>query len=63
MSYNTNIRSKISPNSAYDLDVAWLSGKNPEVAIEIQISGSISLAVRKLREARQFNYRKVILVI
>ena len=63
MGYNTNTRSKISPNSAYELDVAWLSGKNPEVAIEVQISGSISLAIIKLREAREFNYRKVILVI
>jgi len=63
MGYNTNTRSKISSNSAYELDVAWLSGKNPEVAIEVQIGGSISLALRKLREAREFNYRKVILVI
>jgi predicted RNA-binding protein len=55
MGYNTNTRSKISTNSAYELDVAWLSGKNPEVAIEVQISGS--------KEAREFNYRKVILVI
>jgi len=63
MGYNTNTRSKISTNSAYELDVAWLSGKNPEVAIEVQVGGSISLAIRKLREAREFNYRKVILVI
>ena len=33
------------------------------MAIEVQIGGSLSLALRKLREAREFNYRKVILVI
>jgi len=63
MGYNTNTRSKITINSAYELDVAWLSGKNPEVAIEVQIGGNIDSAIRKLREAREFNYRKVILVI
>jgi predicted RNA-binding protein len=63
MGYNTNSRSKITSESAYELDVAWLSGKNPEVAIEVQIGGSIDSAIRKLREAREFNYRKVILVI
>ncbi|MEM2130322.1 MAG: EVE domain-containing protein [Candidatus Bathyarchaeia archaeon] len=63
MEFNTNTRYRITPESAYQLDVAWLSGKNPEVAIEIQIGGNIDSAVVKLREAREFNYRKVILVI
>lgn len=61
--FNTNTRFRITTESAYQLDVAWLSGKNPEVAIEIQIEGNLDSAIRKLREAREFNYRKVILVI
>jgi len=63
MEYNTNTRFRITSGSAYQLDVAWLSGKNPEVAIEVQIGGNLDSAIRKLREAREFNYRKVILVI
>lgn len=63
MGFNTNTRYRITPESAYQLDVAWLSGKNPEVAIEVQIEGNLDSAIRKLREAREFNYRKVILVI
>jgi len=63
MGFNTNTRFRITPESAYQLDVAWLSGKNPEVAIEVQIEGNLDSAIRKLREAREFNYRKVILVI
>ena len=56
MGFNTNTRYRITPQSAYQLDVAWLSGKNPEVAIEAQIEGNIDSAIRKLREAREFNY-------
>jgi predicted RNA-binding protein len=63
MGFNTNTRFRITPESAYQLDVAWLSAKNPEVAIEVQIGGNIDSAVIKLREAREFNYRKVIMVI
>jgi predicted RNA-binding protein len=63
MGFNTNTRFTITSESAYELDVAWLSGKNPEVAIEVQIGGNMDSAIRKLREAREFNYRKVILVI
>ncbi len=63
MEFNTNARFRITPESAYQLDVVWLAGKNPEVAIEIQIGGNLDSAIRKLREAREFNYRKVILVI
>ena len=44
MDYNTQTRHKITPDHAYELDVAWLSGKNPEVAIEIQISGNLTEA-------------------
>jgi len=62
MGYNTQTRHKITPDHAYELDVAWLSRKNPEVAIEIQISGNMTEAKDRLAHARKFNYRKVILV-
>ena len=62
LDYNTQTRHKITPDHAYELDVAWLSGKNPEVAIEIQISGNLTEAKDRLAHARKFNYRKVILV-
>ncbi|MFH1594882.1 MAG: hypothetical protein ABIG94_00725, partial [Pseudomonadota bacterium] len=45
------------------IDVAWLSGKNPEVAMEIQISGNLTEAKDRLAHARKFNYRKVILIL
>lgn len=63
MDYNTQTRHRISPDHAYQLDVAWLSGKNPEVAIEIQISGNLTEAKDRLSQARKFNYRKVIMVL
>lgn len=62
LDYNTQTRYKITPDHAYELDVAWLSGKNPEVAIEVQISGNLTEAKDRLAHARKFNYRKVILV-
>ncbi|MHC1729293.1 MAG: EVE domain-containing protein [Syntrophobacteraceae bacterium] len=63
MDYNTQTRHRITPDHAYQLDVAWLTGKNPEVAIEIQISGNITEAKDRLAQARKFNYRKVIIVL
>jgi hypothetical protein len=63
MDFNTQTRHKITPEHAYELDVAWLSGKNPEVAIEIQISGNLTEAKDRLAQARKFNYRKVIIVL
>ena len=63
LDYNTQTRHKIIPDHAYELDVAWLKGKNPEIAIEIQISGNLTEAKDRLAHARKFNYRKVILVI
>lgn len=63
MDYNTQTRHKITPDHAYELDVAWLSGKNPEVAVEIQISGNLTEAKDRLAQARKFNYRKVIMVL
>jgi predicted RNA-binding protein len=55
MDYNTQTRHKIIPGHAYELDVAWLSGKNPEIAIEIQISGNIVEAKDRLAQAKKFN--------
>ena len=63
MDYNVQTKHKITPDHAYELDVAWLSGKNPEVAIEIQISGNLTEAKDRLSQARKFNYRKVIMVL
>lgn len=63
MGYNTYTRHKVTPEHAVELDVAWLRGKNPEVAIEVQIGGNIVEAKDKLSQARKFNYRKVIMVI
>ena len=63
MDYNTQTKHKITTDHAYELDVAWLSGKNPELAIEIQISGNLTEAKDRLGQARKFNYCKVILVL
>lgn len=63
MEYNTFTRYKVTPLHKVELDVAWLKGRNPEVAIEIQIGGNITEAKEKLSQARKFNYRKVIMVI
>ncbi len=63
MDYNTQTRHRIAPDHAYELDVAWLSGKNPEVAIEVQISGNLTEAKDRLSQARKFNFRKVIMVL
>ena len=62
MDYNSQTRHKITPGHAYELDVAWLSGKNPEVAIEVHIEGNLTEAKDRLAQARKFNYRKVIIV-
>lgn len=63
MDYNTQTRHRIIPEHAYELDVAWLNGKNPEIAIEVQISGNLTEAKDRLSHARKFNYRKVIMVL
>jgi predicted RNA-binding protein len=63
MGYNAFTRHKITPEHALELDVAWLEGKNPEVAIEVQIGGEIIAAKERLAQAKKFNYRKVIVVI
>ncbi|MBA7490742.1 hypothetical protein ES702_01285 [subsurface metagenome] len=61
--YNTYTRHKITPEHSQELDVVWNTGENPDVAIEIQISGSIPSAITNLSQAKKFNYRKVIIVV
>jgi len=63
MDYNTQTRYKISPDHAYQLDVAWLNGRNPEMAIEVQDKGNLTEAKDRLAQARKFNYRKVIIIL
>lgn len=63
MGYNSVARHKVTPEHAIELDVAWLHGKNPEVAIEVQIGGNLTEAKDRLAQAKKFNYRKVIIVI
>jgi predicted RNA-binding protein len=63
MGYNTYTGYKITPEHNQKLDVAWLKEKNPAVAIEVQIGGSIPSAIANLTQAKKFNYRKVIIVI
>lgn len=63
MGYNTFTKHKITSEHNQELDVAWLKDKNPAVAIEIQIGGSIPSAIANLSQAKKFNYRKVIIVI
>lgn len=63
MGYNSVTRHKVTPEHAIELDVAWLHGKNPEVAIEVQIGGNLTEAKDRLAQAKKFNYRKVTIVI
>jgi predicted RNA-binding protein len=63
MGYNANVRHKITPAHPYELDVAWLRGKNPAIAIEVQVSGNITEAKERLSQAKKFNYQKVIIII
>jgi hypothetical protein len=63
MGYNAYTGHRVTPDHAVKLDVAWLQGKNPEVAIEVQIGGSIIEAKDKLAQAKKFNYRKIIMVV
>lgn len=62
MGYNAFTRHKITPEHALELDVAWFQGKNPEVAIEVQIGGEVIAAKERLTHAKKFNYRKLIMV-
>jgi len=63
MEFNTFTRHRVTPDHAVELDVAWLRGRSPELAAEVQIGGSIVEAKDKLAQAKKFNYRKVVMVI
>jgi len=61
--YHSHQRYKTRPDSPYEIDVAWLQNKNPQIAVEIHHGGILGDALDRLRHARDFNFRKVILVI
>jgi len=63
MEYNSVQRYKPRHDSPYQIDVVWLKNKNPQVAVEVHHSGILGDALSRLRFARDFNFRKVILVI
>jgi hypothetical protein len=63
MGYDSVQKYKTRPDSPYQIDVAWLQNKNPQIAIEIHYSGILGDALNRLRHARDFNFRKVVLVI
>lgn len=63
MGYDSVQRFKTHPDSPYQIDVAWLQKKNPHIAVEVHDAGNIVEALERLRHARDFNFRKVILVI
>jgi len=63
MGYDSVQRYKTRSDSPYQIDVAWLKNKNPKVAIEVHHSGVLGDALNRLRFARDFNFRKVILVV
>jgi len=46
-----------------EIDVVWLQNKNPQVAVEIHYGGNLGDALDRLRHARDFNFRKIIIVI
>jgi len=63
MDYNSIQRYKTRLDSPYQIDVAWLKSKNPQIAIEIHYGGNLGDALDRLRHARDFNFRKVVMVI
>ena len=63
MGYDSVQRYKTRRDSPYEIDVAWLQNKNPQIAVEIHHGGILGDALDRLRHARDFNFRKVVLVI
>lgn len=63
MGYNSIQRYKTHPDSPYEVDVAWLQTRNPQIAVEVQDKGDVDNALVRLRHARDFNFRKVILIV
>ena len=56
-------RYRTRSDSPYQIDVAWLQSKNPQIAIEVHHGGNLGDALDRLRHARDFNFRKVIMII
>lgn len=54
---------KTRRDSPYEIDVAWMKNRNPQIAVEIHHGGNLGDALDRLRHARDFNFRKVVLVI
>lgn len=63
MGYDSIERYHPAPDSPYQIDIAWLQNKNPQIAIEVHYGGVLGDAIDRLRHARDFNFRKVVLVI
>ena len=63
MGYDSVQRYKTRRDSPYVIDVAWLQSKNPQIAIEVHHGGILGDALDRLRHARDFNFRKVVLVL
>ncbi|MBM4432910.1 MAG: hypothetical protein FJ025_02815 [Chloroflexi bacterium] len=61
--YDSVQRYRTRLDSPYQIDVAWLRNKNPQIAVEIHHGGVLGDALDRLRHARDFNFRKVILVL
>lgn len=63
MGYDSVQKYKTRRDSPYEIDVAWLKSKNPQIAVEVHHGGVLGDALDRLRHARDFNFRKVVLVI
>ena len=63
MGYDSVQRYKTIQDSPYQIDVVWLQNRNPQIAVEIHHGGVLGDALRRLSHARDFNFRKVILVV
>lgn len=63
MGYDSVQQYKTRRDSPYVIDVAWLQNKNPQIAVEVHHGGVLGDALDRLRHARDFNFRKVVLVV
>jgi hypothetical protein len=61
--YQAHQRYRVHSDSPYQIDVVWLERGNPHVAVEVHDRGNLSEALDRLAHARDFNFRKVILVL
>ena len=63
MGYDSIQKYKTIQSSPYQIDVVWLQNKNPQIAVEVHHGGILGDALHRLSHARDFNFRKVILVM